>query len=153
MLRSFRQPKPKRSPIGGLFTIEAARIAVGKKVFKSKCELQFQFGAKDQYMKFCWNNKGKEGSHTVSLKQDSDLRGLNYHIAEDDNNESILTDGFDDSMTFIAFKIEPSDTNGLTKYTNSYDDDSYVTVEFRDNDQFLVSRPFVLYILFISAAS
>ena len=100
-------------------------------------------------MMFCWNNEGKEGSHTVSLKQDSDLRGLNYYVAqENDNNESILTDGYDDSMTIIAFKIEPTESNGLSKYTNFFiDKDSYVTVEFRDNDQFLVRRPFVLCIL------
>ena len=105
-------------------------------------------------MKFCWNNKGKEKFHKVSLNQDSELLGLNYYVAEEnDNNESILTDGFDDSMPIIAFKITPTESNGLTVYTNSFDDDSYVTVEFRDNDQFLVRRPFVLCIFFMSAVS
>ena len=149
MFHSIFQPKPKRPTIGDLFTFEAARIAVGKKVFKSKCELKFQFGAKDQYMMFCWNNKGKERFHKVSLNQDSELLGLNYYIAEEnDNNESILTDGVDYLMTMIAFKIKATDTNGFVVYTNSFNDDSYVTVEFRDNDQFLVRGPFVLYFLF-----
>ena len=146
LFHSIFQPKSKRPTISDLFTIEAARIAVGKKVFKSKCELQFQFRAKDQYMKFCWNNKGKEGSHTVSLKQDSDLRGLHYYVAQedDDNSESILTDRVDYLMTMIAFKIKATVSNGFTKYTNSFNDDSFVAVEFRDNDQFLVRRPCVL---------
>jgi len=133
------QPSRKRPPIGDLFTIDAARIAVGKKVVKSKCELKFQFGAKEQYMLFSWNNnKGKKKEHKVSLKQDSELVGLNYYVPEeDDNSESVLTDGVDDSMTIIAFKIKPTEENELTIYTQSYDADSYITVEVRDTDQFL----------------
>eukprot|EP00985_Skeletonema_marinoi_P016788 scaffold9065_cov239-Skeletonema_marinoi.AAC.1 len=134
------EPTQKRPPpIGDLFSIEAARIAVGKKVFKSKCELKFQFGAKDQYMLFSWNNsEGKKKTHRVSLKQDSELRGLKYYVAEEnDNSESVLTDGVNDSMTIIAFQIKPTEDNQLTIYTKSYDADSYVTVEVRDTDQFV----------------
>lgn len=94
-------------------------------------------------MIFSWNNtKGKEREHKVSLKQDSELLGLNYYAAEDtDNSENVLTYGVDDSMTIIAFKIRPTDANEFTIYSNSYDADSYITVEVRDNDQFLVRRP------------
>lgn len=142
LVPSSRQPKRNPPPIGDLFTIDAARIAVGKKVFKSKCELRFQFGAKKQYMRFSWNTKnGKEKEHTVSLKQDSELVGLNYYVPEENyNSENILTDGIDDSMTIIAFKIKPTDDNQFTIYTQSYDADSYVTVEVRDTDQFVVRK-------------
>ncbi len=93
-------------------------------------------------MLFSWNNnKGKKKEHKVSLKQDSELVGLNYYVPEeDDNSESALTDGIDDSMTIIAFKIKPTEENELTIYTQSYDADSYITVEVRDTDQFLVRR-------------
>jgi len=105
LVSSSRQPKRKRPPVGDLFTIDAARIAVGKKVVKSKCELKFQFGTKEPYMLFTWNtNNGKKKKHKVSLKQDSELVGLNYYVPEEnDNSESILTDGIDDSMTKSDF--------------------------------------------------
>jgi hypothetical protein len=151
-----RQASPKRPPrpVGDLFSIDAARIAVGKKVFKSKCELKFQFGTKNQYMLFSWNNtEGKKTTHKVSLKQNSEeLKGLNYYIPEDnDNNE--MTDGVDDSMTIIAFKITPTQENQFTMYTKAYDDDSYVTVEVRDTDQFVVRRCSFLCVIFVSRRS
>jgi hypothetical protein len=129
--------------VGDLFSIDAARIAVGKKVFKSKCELKFQFGAKNQYILFSWNNaKGQKQTHKVSLDEDfEELRGLNYYIPEEiDSNESSYTDGVDDSLTFIAFRIAPTQANQFTMYTKSYDKNSYITVEVRDNDQFVVRR-------------
>jgi hypothetical protein len=115
--------------------IDAARISVGKKVFKSKCALKFQFGAKDPYMKFCWNNaQGEEQAHKVSLKGDADaLTELNYYIPDDkDNNESDGTDEF----SFIAFKVTPTKGNKFGMYTKSYDENSYIVVEFRDSEQF-----------------
>ena len=134
-------PKRTRS-VGDLFTVDAARISVGKKVFKSKCELNFQFGTKKQYMQFSWNNaQGKKQTHKVSLEEGAeDLKGLNYYISGDTDNNESMSDGTDDSMTIIAFKITPTKENQLKMYTKSYDDDSYVTVEVRDTDQFVVRR-------------
>ncbi len=142
LVPTSRQPKRKPPSIGDLVTIDAARIAVGKKVVKSKCELSFQFGTKKPYMQFSWNNKnGKKKEHRVSLKQDSELVGLNYYVPQENyNSENVLTDGVDDSMTIIAFKIKPTDANEFTIYTQSYDADSYVTVEVRDTDQFVVRK-------------
>jgi len=99
-------------------------------------------------MLFSWNNsEGKKKTHRVSLKQDSELRGLKYYVAEEnDNSESILTDGVNDSMTIIAFQIKPTEDNQLTIYTKSYDADSYVTVEVRDTDQFVVRRYCMFYV-------
>ena len=141
-----QKSSPKRNPpVGELMAIDATRIAVGKKVFKSKCELKFQFGTKFPYMMFSFNTgEGKKRSHKVSLKGDEELRGLNYYTPiESDNNDGNITDGVDDSMAIIAFRIAPTESNQFTLYSKSYkydDDDSYVTVEVRDNDDFAVSN-------------
>ena len=131
------QSATKPNSITDLMLIDAARISVGKKVFKSKCALKFQFGTKNPYMLFCWNNtQGEEQSHKVSLKGDADaLTELNYYIPDDkDNNESDGTDEF----SFIAFKITPTKGNKFGMYTKSYDENSYIVVEVRDSEQFQI---------------
>ena len=129
----LQQRATKPPSIGDVIIIDAARISVGKKVFKSKCALKFQFGTKHPYMKFCWNNaQGEEQAHKVSLKGDADaLTELNYYIPDDkDNNEGDGTDEF----AFIAFKITPTEANQFAMYTKSYDENSYIVVEVRDSD-------------------
>ncbi len=129
----LQQSATKPPSVADLILIDAARISVGKKVFKSKCALKFQFGTKHPYMLFCWNNaQGEKQEHKVSLKGDADaLTELNYYIPDDkDNNESDGTDEF----TFIAFKITPTEANQFGMYTKSYDENSYIVVEVRDSD-------------------
>ena len=97
-------------------------------------------------MLFSWNNgNGKKQTHKVSLKGDAEeLRELNYYIPEGDDT---------DELTFIAFMIAPTKANEFTMYTKSYDENSYVTVEVRDGDQFVVRRNLVFCAAFIFMSS
>ena len=131
--------------VGDVDFIDAVRIGVGKKVFRSKCKLSFQFGTNNPYIQFSYENKkGKMTDHTVFVKGE-ELTEVKYHIP-DENDE----DGADsDSMTMIAFRINPSESNGFDKFSSSYsqeiNDDpekfhkQFISVEVRDTDDFRVS--------------
>lgn len=118
-----------------------ARIAVGKKVFKSKCDLKFQWGTKAPYMLFGFSI---DGSKPVEFKvpfRGEDLRELAYFVAKDEES-----DEYDNSMSIVAFSIMPNKENKLDEYSEWYngepDDDSgmkYITMELRDKEQFQVS--------------
>ena len=131
---------------GDLPSIDAVRIAVGKKVFKSKCKLSFQFGTKEPYILFSYiDGKGNKCKHYVHLN-DGDLKEVNYFVESDDDS---LGDDADESMTVMSFRIAPTEKNGFDKYSSAYhQDDSedegkterrYISVEFRDTDDFQVS--------------
>ncbi len=135
--------------------MDAVRIAVGKKVFRSKCVLSFQFGTKDPYIQFSFEEKGNIREHCVYLGQD-ELKEVKYHIANEGDAED--NDDMDDSMTVIAFRITPTDKNNFTKYTSAYNqednDDSknterrYISVEVRDTDEFRVRNvPWEIFVL------
>ena len=114
-------------------------------MFRSKCKLSFQFGTINPYIEFSYENKkGKMTDHTVLIKGE-ELREVKYHIP-DENDE----DGADsDSMTMIAFRINPSESNGFDKFSSSYSQESnddpekfhkqFISVEVRDTDDFRVS--------------
>ncbi len=82
--------------------------------------------------------------HRVYLRSSDELKEVKYHIADD--NATSEGDDIDDSMTVIAFRITPTDKNNFIKYTSSYDQEEsdqitgkqYISVEFRDNDDFRV---------------
>ena len=84
--------------------------------------------------------------HTVYLKGD-ELTEVKYHIPDENDTSE---DGADsDSMTIIAFRINPSETNGFDKYSSAYSQENdedpekfhkrYISVEVRDTDDFRVS--------------
>ena len=133
--------------VGDVASIDAVRIAIGKKVFRAKCMLSFQFGTKSPYIQFSFENKGKKSEHRVYLKSD-DLKEVKYHIPDELDNSN--EDDDVDSMTVIAFRITPTENNGLEKYSSSYkqhdnDDEKnnhkrYISVEVRDADDFKVRR-------------
>ena len=138
-----RRVRPRRA-VGDVASIDAVRIAIGKKVVKSKCTLSFQFGTADPYLQISFEYKGKMSEHRVYLKNE-ELLEVKYYIADDtaEGNEIV------DSMTVIAFRITPTKNNDLNKYSSCYDqgecDDTdtiplkrYVSVEFRDADDFRV---------------
>ena len=114
-------------------------------MFRSKCKLSFQFGTNNPYIEFSYENrKGKMNDHTVFVKGE-ELAEVKYHIP-DENDE----DGADlDSMTMIAFRINPSKSNGFDKYSSSYSQENnddpekfhkqFISVEVRDTDVFTVS--------------
>ena len=131
---------------GDVASIDAVRIAIGKKVFRAKCMLSFQFGTKSPFIQFSFENKGKAIEHRVCLKSD-DLREVKYHIPDELANSD---DDDEDSMTVVAFRITPTETNNLEKYSSSYqqhdnDDEKnyhkrYISVEVRDALDFKVRR-------------
>jgi hypothetical protein len=127
---------------GDLLSIGVARIAIGKRVFKSKCQLMFQLGTRRPYMVFAFNNDAKPVQIKVSLSED-DLMELAYYVADDAKEES---EEYDDSMSIIAFRVIPSQSNTLVEYADWYDgadpddsDTSYITIELRDKEEFQVS--------------
>jgi len=129
---------------GDVASIDAVRIAIGKKVFRAKCLLSFQFGTKSPYIQFSFENKGKTSEHRVYLKND-DLKEVKYHIPDELDNSD---EDDEDSMTVIAFRITPTEINNLEKYSSSYKQDEsddeknshkrYISVEVRDADDFKV---------------
>ena len=130
--------------VGDVASIDAVRIAIGKKVFRAKCILSFQFGTKSPYIQFSFENKGKTSEHRVYLKSD-DLKEVKYHIPDELDNSD---EDDEDSMTVIAFRITPTEINNLEKYSSSYKQDEsddeknshkrYISVEVRDADDFKV---------------
>ena len=131
--------------VGDVHSIDAVRIAVGKKVFRSKCKLSFQFGTNNPYIEFSYENKkGKMTDHTVLVKGE-EITEVKYHIS-DENDTIDVDDPY--SMTMIAFRIKPSESNGFDKYSSSYSQEAkdpekfhkqFISVEVRDTDDFRVS--------------
>ena len=115
-------------------------------MFRSKCKLSFQFGTNNPYIEFSYeNNKKKMTEHTVYLKGE-ELTEVKYHIPDENDTSE---EGDSDSMTIIAFRINPSETNGFDKYSSAYNQEDnedpekfhkrYISVEVRDTDDFRVS--------------
>jgi len=84
--------------------------------------------------------------HTVFVKGE-ELTEVKYHIPDENDTGE---DGADsDSMTMIAFRINPSESNGFNKYSSAYSQESnddpekfhkqFISVEVRDTDDFRVS--------------
>lgn len=141
------QHERRKRAVGDIASLDAVRIGVGKKVFRSKCKLTFQFGTNKPYIQFSYeNNKGKLHKHYVFVKGE-ELVEVKYHIPDENDTSE---DGADsDSMTMIAFRINPSESNGFDKFSSSYSQESnddpdkfhkqYISVEVRDTDDFKVS--------------
>jgi hypothetical protein len=138
-----RQVRP-RLAVGDVATIDAVRIAIGKKVVKRKCTLSFHFGTTDPYLQISFENNGRMSEHRVYLKNE-ELREVKYYIPDNTAEGNDIVD----SMTVIAFRITPTTNNNLNKYSSSYDQvecdntdiiplKRYVSVEFRDADDFKV---------------
>ena len=139
--------------MGDRASIDAVRIAVGKKVFSKKCELSFQFCTRSPYIQFSYFHKDKQIQHPVYLKQD-ELKEVKYYIARDD--DSSADDSFE-PMTLIVFRITPTMKNKFDKYSNAYSqedtedeiktDRRFISVEVRDAEDFQVTINFRKYFL------
>ncbi|KAL9186583.1 hypothetical protein ACHAXT_005821 [Thalassiosira profunda] len=123
---------------GDRASIDAVRIAVGKKVFKRGCELRLQLGTRNPYFLFSYlDGKDQKREHSVHLNDDG-LKELRYYIDGDDEPE------IDNAMTVILFRITPSGENAFVRYPHCYDPDDdttkmakrYIAVELRDADEF-----------------
>jgi hypothetical protein len=129
---------------GDLASIDAVRIAIGKKVFKSRCSLGFQLGTTQPYIQFSFEDRNIVSEHCVYLRSGEELKEVKYHIADD--SATLEGDDIDDSMTVIAFRITPTKKNNFIKFTSSYDQEEsdkitgkqYISVECRDSDDFRV---------------
>ena len=135
-----QQHERSKRAFGDVASIDAVRIGVGKRVFRSKCKLSFQFGTNNPYIEFSYENrKGKMTDHTVFVKGE-ELTEVKYHIP--DENDTGEDGAESDSMTMIAFRIKPSESNGFDKYSSSYSQENnddpekfhkqFISVEVRD---------------------
>ena len=138
------RPPAAGGAVGDLASIDAVRIAIGRKIFKSKCALSVQFGTADPYIQFSFEDRSEMSEHRVYLKRGEELKEVKYRFADD--NDTPEGDNISDSMTVIAFRITPTDKNNLIKFTSSYDREErdqitgkqYISVEVRDADVFRV---------------
>ena len=103
MLHSETTPRRKTRAVGNLAVLDAVRIAIGEKVFSSKCELKIQFSSKEPYLllSFAKRDSAKIQEHLIPLKSET-LTEVKYFIATKDNDD--YDSEIDDSMTFSRLK-------------------------------------------------
>ena len=127
-------------------TVDAVRIAIGKKIIRSKCQLTLDLRhegqgflnlsyAVDSGAKRGQKKKAKAEKHKIRCDDDS-IQELVYYIADDDDDQNgnrsqqpfdlatphKKSQGFDESehMSFLAIRVEPNNDNGLKSIKNSY---------------------------------
>ena len=152
---SLNETPSKPRAVGGRFTIEAARVAIGKKVFSHQCQLQMQLGSRKPFLRISYGRDGetngsRKNVHTIL--EDSILE-LRYFLAEQDEESDGEESGRPaassggDGLSFLAMRIAPTKDNGLQKFSNAYlqnsdEDDNekrYIVVELRSDDEFVVA--------------
>ena len=137
--------------------MDAVRIAIGKKVFSTRCKLKFRSlsleGKRLRYLTLSYDRGEKSAriDHKINLDFDSVLEMKYYLADEEDSTGSTIAIDFDESeqLSFLAMQIVPNEDNGLSKFTNAYvpspnsgnDSDSkvnkrYIAIEFRSNNEF-----------------
>ena len=121
-----------------LTKLDASRIAIGKKVFRSCCGVEYKaFGVDRAVLTLSFVKEGRRTRYNpdehAQLK--IDLDGINadtlyhYHASKDD----------DEDLCFVAISVEPTMANGLSLYSKSYkpkegdDSKEYIVVEFKDD--------------------
>ena len=142
--------------IGSRLYFDAARVAIGKKVFSHQCKFHIQLGSSNPFLRVSYTrddgatDKSKEQVHTIL---DGSIRELRYFLAEQDEDsdgEKSMRDtsgSVGDGLSFLAMRIVPTEKNGLQKFSSSYlqncdedeDDKRYVVVELRSDDVFTVA--------------
>ena len=137
---------------------DVTRIAVGKKIFTSGCQIRFEHKG----FKLHYNPpKPSENSGPIMVDFDS-LTELKYFMAEDniavsDLDESAASlgdsfngqsrdDGGDDEISFLAMRVTPTESNGLKYFSNAYCQEGshanvderkrYIVVEFKSDKNF-----------------
>lgn len=121
--------------------MDVLRIAIGKKVFASRCRIEADTKW-DTFKLAFQKDSGRsrydmEGEVRCSFTL-ADVKEFKYYQPD---QGSLIDDIPDDASTddppiFFAFNTKPTGGNGLKQYSNSYDGISdrkkYVAVEFRD---------------------
>ena len=153
----------KRRQLGERYKLEAARIAIGRKIFSSGCEFHFQPSTMDPFLLLQFKTQTEERvaegyddlacsssrvafdlkKHKFSIG-DSILE-MKYFIPEDIysdiGEEAMKNDEESEQMSFLAMKITPNNENGLMSYIDEYrpgeDRRDYIIVEVRSDDRFM----------------
>lgn len=138
--------------------MDAVRIAIGKRVFSTRCKLKFRSlspeGLRPGYLTLSYDRGALSPpvDHNIRLDYDS-VQEMKYYLAdeEEDSTGTTIAIDFDESeqLSFLAMQIVPNEDNGLSKFTNAYvpspksadDSDSkvnkrYIAIEFRSNNEF-----------------
>jgi hypothetical protein len=128
--------------------MDAVRIAIGKKVFSTRCKLKFiRLSSGKGYLILSYH-KGSHLTrvdHEISLDFDS-LKEMKYYLADEEENPlgTVISVDFDESeeLSFLAMNVTPTEDNGLKKFTSAYVPDGddlnkrYIAIEFRSNSDF-----------------
>ncbi len=127
---------------------DVARIAVGKKVFSSTCQLSLEATGK---LNLRYNLlKNHEPGHPILIEPEF-LTELKYFMAEEDialRKKPSLSGGDSsddgDEISFLAMRVHPVESTGLKHFSNSYcqveseskteENKKYIVVEFRSDD-------------------
>jgi hypothetical protein len=125
---------------GDLISIDIARIAIGKKVFRSRCALKLQLCTEDPYLLILFRN---DESKKVEMKvYFEELEEFSFYLVDEEEEP----DSYDNGLSIIAMHVTPSQQNKLLDFTEWYDGEGnndsgmkYITMELRDVDQFNVS--------------
>ena len=145
----------KKRSFGRRIQFDAARVAIGKKVFSHQCTLQIQPGSVHPYLRISYIRDGasstsKKEVHTI---HDESIKELRYFLAEQDEEteeEDTLratASSGGDGLSFLAMRIAPTKENGLKTFSSAYlqncdeddNDKRYVVIELRSDDDFIAA--------------
>ena len=147
---SLTETSNEKRSFGRRMEFDAARVAIGKKVFSRQCLLQIQAGSVHSYLRISYYRdeaSSKKVVHTIHVESIKELR---YFLADQNKEEGSLqatsSSGGNDP-SFLAMRIAPTKENGLKTYTNEYlqncdeddNDKRYVVVELRSDDEFIAA--------------
>eukprot|EP00563_Minutocellus_polymorphus_P004411 CAMPEP_0181044106 /NCGR_PEP_ID=MMETSP1070-20121207/13080_1 /TAXON_ID=265543 /ORGANISM="Minutocellus polymorphus, Strain NH13" /LENGTH=1161 /DNA_ID=CAMNT_0023122511 /DNA_START=127 /DNA_END=3612 /DNA_ORIENTATION=+ len=152
---SLTETSNKKRNFGRRIEFDAARVAVGKKVFSHQCKLQIQLGSAQPFLRISYVRDGASSSskkvvHTI---HDESIEELRYFLAEQDEEEEgedslqATASSGGDGLSFLAMRITPTKKNGLKTFSSAYlqncdEDDSdkrYVVIELRSDDDFIAA--------------
>jgi len=152
---SLAETSNKKRSFGRRIQFDAARVAIGKKVFSHQCMLQIQPGSVHPYLRISYIRDGasstsKKGVHTI---HDESIKELRYFLAEQDEEteeEDTLratASSGGDGLSFLAMRIAPTKENGLKTFSSAYlqncdeddNDKRYVVIELRSDDDFIAA--------------
>ena len=147
--------------MGETMKVEAVRIAVGSRIFHVNCKISFQPGGKQQYISLLYTRSVVNPPSTTNIEHkffldDKSITDLKYFIpsaADDDDDDTSFDnrESQDDAMSFLAMRINPTESNRLTDYPRAYLTDEqldtrdstmlgkkrFIVIEFRKSDEFL----------------
>ena len=133
-----------KEKVGSRPTLDAVRIAVGKKVFSSCCKIQFQTVLSQIHLHY----KNMHGDHEVHVIESDHITEAKYFWSDDNDGQTSQNElpEVDDQLPFIVIRVRPNMDNKLAKYSSSYVQDEkegdntskkwYVVVELRSAEDF-----------------